>query len=127
MHRRFAGSYIAVVTTGATTGNLDVVDVGRGPGTGGVAAVAGVAAGDVVGIFAQGNRVVVAAAAGAENFYVVDPHRRRPGEHAMTTVTSVGAGDVAWRFAGRQAAVMAAGAIAGNGGVVEVGRGPCHG
>ena len=101
-----------------------MIEHGRGPGIGGVAVIAGGAAGDMVGCFTDGRRAVVAAEAGAEHGAMIDPGHRGPGVCTMTVLADGGGLDMGGVLAGGSRAVVTAAAVTGDGAVIEHGRGP---
>ena len=77
MARVFPGCRHSVMARGTgSRRNIDMVEHRRGPGIGGVAIIAGVAAGNVVGRLAGGDRAVVTAEAAAQHVGMVDPQHR---------------------------------------------------
>ena len=101
-----------------------MIEHGRGPGIGGVAVIAGGAAGDMVGCFTDGSRAVVAAEAGAEHGAMIDPGHRGPGVCTMTVLAHGGGLDMSGVLAGGGGAIVATAAITGHGVVIECCRGP---
>ena len=91
-----------------TWGHVDMVEHCRHPAVGGVAVIAAVVAGDVVGRLARGRAAVVTAEAGAEHSGMVDADYRVPGVGAVTVLAQVRGLYMGTGLAGRGAAVVTA-------------------
>ena len=75
-----------------------MIEVGRDPGIGCVAKIAGIVTGNVRGVFARGSTAVVATEAGTYHIVVVDPDHRYPGGIAVAILTQVIGRDVSGVF-----------------------------
>lgn len=87
-----------------------------------MAVIAGIAAGDVVLVFASGDIAVVARSASADDLAVIDPHHRHKQVRRVTVFANIAALDVCLAFTGSVNSVVTAHAIPGNVHVIEVRR-----
>jgi hypothetical protein len=114
--------FCTVVTTDTVTGDIQVIEVRRQPADRAVTVIAGVAAGNMCWLFADGSDTIVAGAAGSDYLRVIDGQHGRKHIRRVTVFTDVGCLNVCWIFANRIRAVMTADAIAGDIDVIEVRR-----
>ena len=87
-----------------------------------MAIVAGIAAGNMRWVFADGSNSVVAGTASTNDLGVVDCQHRRKNIGAVAVLTDVRCLNVGWIFANCLGAIMAADAVAGDIHVIEIGR-----
>lgn len=127
MRRILAGRIGAVVTASAIARDIDVVEIGRRPGHGRVAVVAGIAAGDMRWVLAGRDAAVVAGLAGTNDLSMIHHGCRGPQIHAMTILTDGRRENVCTVLAGCVRAIVATGAISGNACMVKIGRRPGDG
>jgi len=120
MQRALAGSFGAVVAAEAVVHDVDVVEVRRYPGDGGVTIIAIVTAGDVGRVFASRSNAVMAGAAGTNDLGVVNGKHGHPHIAAVAVFANVAGLNVRGVFAGCVGAVMAAEAVARNVHVIEI-------
>jgi hypothetical protein len=117
-----AGRIGTVVTARTITSDIDMVKIRRGPGSGYVTVITGVAAGDVCGCLAGCRIAVVTGAASTNYLDVVDSYCWRPKIHAVAVLTNKGCLNVRDRLASRVGAVMAVRAAARNAGMIKISR-----
>jgi hypothetical protein len=117
----------AIMTTGAVGSDGAMIEIGRYPGSGGVAEIAGVVAGHMTCMLASRRGAVVAAETGAYHLVVIYSKRRYPSGVAMTGLTHIRRLDMACMLTCGCGAVMTGGAVRCDRGMVEVSRCPGRG
>ena len=106
MRRALAGCADPVVTALAVTRNPNVIEDGRNPRRGGVAVVAGVTAGDVGRVLADGHGAVMTRAAGTQHLGVINKVRRLPQGGVVAVLADIARRDVRRRLAGRRHTIV---------------------
>lgn len=88
----------AVMTGEATGGDACVVEARGHPGRGAMAIAADITCRQMIDGFTAGPCTIVATAAGADDFKVIDPHWRNPGVGSMAGFTALSGEDVVRRL-----------------------------
>ena len=91
---RFAHCGHAVMTGEATDGDACMVEARGHPGRGAMAIAADFTCRQMIDGFTAGPCTIVATAAGADDFKVIDPHRGNPGVGSMAGFTALSGEDV---------------------------------
>lgn len=117
----------AIVTRGAVGCHAGMIEVGRYPGGGRMAQIAGVVAGDVRRVLACCDGAVVTTETDTDHIRMIHPGNRYPGRVAMAILTYIGRLDVRGVLTRRRAAVMAGHATVSHIGMIKIGRHPATG
>lgn len=115
------------MATDAIAGDVQVIEIGRPPGYRGVTVIAGIAAGDVRRMFADGCDAVVAGTAITDDLCVIDSKDRRKNIGRVAVLAHITGLDVCRTFADSLDPIMAIDTIAGDVHVIEVRRQPASG
>ena len=120
----FACCLHTVVTVDAISGDIQVIEIRRQPSSRRVAVVTGIAAGQMIQIFATSDNAIVAGSTISDNLHVIDNVSRRERIGVMAVLTDDSGLNVAWVFAGRICAVVAVCTATENICVTEIRRKP---
>ena len=119
MTRVLSSGRRAVMAAGTTGRDAGVIEIGRRPGTGGVAGLTIVAAQNMAAMFSCGCRTVMTTETGALYLVMIYPGNRDPTIGGVTVRTTVTAGYMPCIFTLCRDAVVACETATGNLGVIN--------